>query len=365
MFRLMLPILLGLSACSDNKDENQGEVLDADADADADADTDADADADTDADADADGTPEPCTAEVTELSPDDGDDGFYYRDALSVEFDMRPEETVSFSLKDSAGAEVDIELAWNETHYETVAITGELTGNESYTLTATCANEMSATFTTSEYGAPLASETASLLGNVYELDLPNANFAEPPGVGALLGAYLAYPLLASVDAVSEDELTLVVAQGIWDDDGVPSQDLGTDVYNFPPADFSAAPYFSADTDLINITYTSGSVSTAIPMYNMHLEGTFSPDATSLGGAWIGGLVDTSELGSLLELGSGESVVCDYLDSFGLGCVDCADGSEPDGEGTDLCIYIEAYFDDAALVEGLTLDTDPLGTSEGG
>jgi hypothetical protein len=72
-------------------------------------------------------------------------------------------------------------------------------------------------------------------------------------------------------------------------------------------------------------------------------------------AWIGGLVDTRNLGPLLEIGDSgdDEVVCEYLSVFGVDCIDCGDGDE-------LCLYVEAHFGDADLVPGLTLDPDPLG-----
>ena len=136
--------------------------------------------------------------------------------------------------------------------------------------------------------------------------------------------------------------------------------MGTGCYDFPPADFTEAPYFAADTEYINILYQSGSIEASIPMRDMHLEGTFSPDGSAIGGAWIGGLVDTSSLGPLLAIGDSDEpeVVCEYVSVFGLSCEDC-------GDGTELCLYVEAHFDDAPLLEGMTIDPDPLGESDGG
>ena len=130
----------------------------------------------------------------------------------------------------------------------------------------------------------------------------------------------------------------------------------TSSYPNPPADFSAAPYFAADTERIDIAYGESN----IPIENMHLEGTFSPDGTSMGGAWFGGLVNTSELAPLLELGSLDEpdVICEYISTFGLSCEDCSDG-------LPYCIYIEAHFNTASLVEGMEFDSDPLGTSTDG
>ena len=305
--------------------------------------------------------PEDCDGLVSELDPEDASTGWFYRDSLTVTFEEVPEyEAVRFSLVDGDGADVPFTVTWNEVHGLDAYLQADLIGSTIYTLTVGCENEMSATFETDEFGAPLESDLTSLVGNVYELDLPNAEFTEPPAVGALLGSYLSAPLLASVQEATDESLTLLVAQGYWDDDGVPHQDMGTSCYDFPPADFSEAPFFAADTPFINIQYQSGAIEADIPMQDMHLEGTFSPDGSAMGGAWIGGLIDTSSLGPLLDLGDADEpgVICEYISVFGLSCEDC-------GDGTEYCLYVEAHFDDAPLIEGMVIDPDPLGESAGG
>ena len=335
-------------------DNGEGECIDDNAETDADADTD-----------DTGTVPDPedlCSGIIEKLSPEDAQTGWFYRDTLTVTFTDVPDpvESVDISLVTEDGEAVPFTVTWNDVHSLDAYLSAELVGNTVYTLTASCENEMNATFETDEFGSPMESSSSDLIGKVFELDLPNAEFTEPPAVGALLGSYLSSPLLASVQAADEENLTLLVAQGYWDEDGVAHQDMGTGCYDFPPADFSASPFFAADTDYINILYQSGSVEANIPMRNMHLEGTFSPDGGAIGGAWIGGLVDTSSLGPLLDIGDSDEpeVICEYVSVFGLSCEDCGDGSE-------LCLYVEAHFDDAPLLEGMTIDPDPLGESDGG
>jgi hypothetical protein len=340
------------SVDGDDGDDGDGDSDGADADADADVDGGADGDGD-------DGGAEPCTATVEEFKPDDGDEGWFYLENVEVDFDLMPEASHAFTLVDSAGADVAFEVEWSE-DYETAIIDGEFTGNETYTLTATCANELTTTFTTSEYGAALDAEESSLIGNVYTLDLPSATFTEPPFVGAFLGEYLTSVLLAGIADVGDGTLTLLVAQGVLNEDGEAVQDMGLGTYDFPPADFSAAPFFSVDTDRLDIIYTSGSTVVPIPLIDMHLEGTISPDAVSMGGAWIAGMLDTSNLGSLIELtpgtplGPAPDAVCNYLELLTIACEPC--------EGSDYCLYVEAHFEEAPIVD-IVLDPDPLGEDE--
>ncbi len=323
-----------------------------------------------------------CRGMVLALSPEDAATGWFYRDSLTVTFEEIPEyEAVRLSLTTDLGDEVPFTVLWNEENGLDAYLSADLVGNAVYTLTASCENEMSATFETDEFGAPMETGATDLIGNVYELDLPNAEFTKPVGVGALLGSYLSSPLLASIQEADEETLTLLVAQGYWDEDRNPHQDMGTGCYDFPPADFTASPFFAADTDYINILYQSGSVEANIPMKDMRLEGTFSPNGDKMGGAWIGGLVDTSDLGPLLDLDAEAGVICEYISAFGLSCADCLgeidctvdeDGEPWDEETNPLpdsaecfCLYVEAHFNDAPLVEGMTIDPDPLGESDGG
>ena len=144
-----------------------------------------------------------------------------------------------------------------------------LVGSTVYTLSASCGERDDRHLRDGRVWLADGEQHDDLIGKVFELDLPNAEFTEPPAVGALLGSYLSSPLLASVQAADDENLTLLVAQGYWDEDGVAYQDMGTGCYDFPPADFTEAPYFAADTEYINILYQSGSIEASIPMRDMH------------------------------------------------------------------------------------------------
>jgi hypothetical protein len=347
---LALTLTIPLFSCNSDEDKKDTGTVD-EADTDTDTDTDADADADT---ADS-GEPPSCTTLMTDSEPDDGAIDWYWKTDLVVDFEDAPEEQDIISITDAAGAAVGFSAVWAD-HGETVTLTPELQGSGEYLVSVSCLEEQSFGFATSHYGAPLSIDAADLVGKTYELDLPGAYFKEPVGVGALLSTYLENPLLASPVAVTDTEITMLAAQGLWDTEGVPSQDMGMGTYPFPPSDWTGAPFFSGDTEQIIVTYDSGGSSTDIVIHNVHLEGTFAADGSSLGGAWASGLADTRNLYSLLDIPDmpgidPEMLVCTYLGSFGLPCVDC-------GDGEDLCLYMEAYFDDAAQVEGVSLDPDP-------
>ena len=295
-----------------------------------------------------------CTAIVENIDPEAEDEttDWFYRDDVEVEFDvLHPDDVPTIALVDSAGDDVPFEINWIPD--STIAlIDGELLGNETYTLTVSCANELSTTFGTSEFGAPLESEESALLDSVYELELETARFTDPPMVGAFLGTYLKDTLLAKIVDVNDEELTLKVVQARANEEtGVLEQDCGLMPYDFPASDFTNAPFFATTTDLLVINWDSGSMAVPISLYDMHLEGTIGPDGTAMGGTWISGMLDTSNLGPLISLsglgadvGEGDRSVCDMLETLGMP-VDC----EP-CEGSDYCLYVEAHFDEAPQSE---------------
>jgi len=357
-------LMFSLAACSSKDDDADDGELDDQGVVDADGGDQGDVDIDggTEDTGEPDDGPEPCLALIEDMDPDPDDavaDWFYMHD-LEIEFEYLPEPSYTITLVDSSGAEVPFEVEWAESDPDAI-ISANLVGNETYTLTATCGNEVSTTFSTSNFGGPLEDDPSALADKVFVLNLPGARFEHPPMIGSFLGDYLTSALLASVADVNDEDLTLLVAQGNLDDDYVATQDMDVCPYDFPPADFSDAPFFAADTDLLEIKFRTGASSGVdISLYEMHLEGTISPDGTAMGGAWISGLLETSNLGPLIDisgtgtgLGEEESAVCDMLGTLGLPglCVPCA--------GSDYCLYVEAHFDEAPAA-GIEIDPDPTG-----
>jgi hypothetical protein len=350
---LLIPLLF--SCNSDKEEKDTGDVDEADADTD--TDTDADADADTGDTGDT-GTEPTCTTLMTTTVPEDGTADFYWKSPIVIDFDDEPEEKDIISITDADGSAVGFTAEWDETHGETVTLTPELSGSTEYTVAVNCLEPQSFGFTTSAYGLPLTIPVEDLVGRTYELDLPGAYFKHPVGIGALLSTYLENPLLVSPVAFTDTEITMLAARGLWDDEGVPSQDMGMGTFPFLPSDWTGAPFFSGDTEEIIVSYDAGSSTTDIIIHSVHLEGTFAADGSSIGGAWASGLADTRNLYTLIDVPDmpgvdPEDLVCAWVESLGLPCIDC-------GDGVDRCLYMEAYFDDAPLVEGVILDPDPTG-----
>lgn len=340
MKRYGLALLWVLGACKgDDKGGETGNVDDT-GDTDTAGDTDTSTDTDTDTDTDV-----PCETVAIATTPEDGTTDFYYRDALGVTF-SDDASGATIQLLDGAGAEVATTVTWGDGNFQAEVTPVEpLDGNTAYSLhIEVCSYSGDVLFTTSEYGTELAESAAGLVGNTYVLDLSKADILQPEGLGYLLAAYLTEPILLGVDHADESLIGMVGAQGYKKNDGTYKQ-VGTDVWIFPDADFTSAPYFAASTPEISIDYSD----VAIPIESFSLAGTFAADGSKIGGGWASGLGDTRNMGPLLELGDDPGAVCDLITALGLSCETCADG-EP------YCVFLEVEFDEAPLAEGLTIDT---------
>lgn len=348
MYRFTLMALGFLGACGTDKDKGGTDTVGDDT-----ASTDTDTGEDTDTGDDTSGetgetdTTPPCETIATATSPEDEEDEFFYRDSLSVTF-SDDASGATLQILGPDGVEVPSTASWGDGNLQ-VEVTPDspLVGNTTYTFhIAICEYSGDVTFTTSPYGADLEEEESSLVGNTYVFDMSKADIVQPEGLGYLLASYLTEPLLIGVDHLDTEAATIgmVGAQGLKKSDGTYKQ-VGTEVWIFPDADFSSSPYFAASTPSITIDYGDAS----IPIGDFALEGTFSPDGLSIGGGHASGLGDTRNMGPLLGLGDAEDAVCTLIDSLGLsvGCEAC-----PDGE--TLCLFLEVYFDEADIADGVTI-----------
>ncbi len=294
-----------------------------------------------------DDTGAPCTAEVVGIDPEDGTTDFYWRDTFAVVFSEPAEDLAAFSLVDGSGAEVELRADFDDSGLNaTVGAVDGLAGDTAYTLTVeVCGAESTVSFATSAYGLPLEVDPTELVGNTYDFDLGGADYVEPAGLGALIGLYLSEPLLIGVVDAGEDTVSLMGAQGTVDASSQIHQDTNLATWDFGEADFSEAPFFSATADEIVIDYNG----IEVPIHAFHVEGTFAADASSIGGAEANGLADTRNMGPLLDLPDEPDSVCNVAQEWlGITCEACPDGGA-------YCLTLEALFDPAPLVEGLTLE----------
>lgn len=287
-----------------------------------------------------------CSVTVLDTTPTDGESDFYWRDSLAVSFSDVANDLATMTLLDGSGAEVATSVAWDEGGFQaTVVPDAPLEGDADYTFQIdVCDSSTSVAFHTSRFGLPLEVDPSSLVGLTYDYDLAGATYTKPEGLGTVVGTMLSAPLLVGITAADNSSLTLMGAQGkISDTTGEISQDTNLATWDLGTADFTESPFFSTDADEIDIDY-DGSV---IPIYNFHVEGTFSSDASVIGGGEADGLADTRNMAPIFN-SSDPNVVCNYATSFGLSCTEC-----PDGE--TYCMEIQAYFEPAPVVDGLTLE----------
>ena len=173
--------------------------------------------------------------------------------------------------------------------------------------------------------APLSNPN-DIIGNTYSLDLANATWVQPPGVGSLLSAFLEGTLAVSPLSTSSLGSGYVELRiGTWTDSG--NQD-------------ECAITEDADGDWINPLADVGPTTMQFGAFPLQ-DGVIAPvfgSATSIIDGTFGGTIDARDI--YLEAGmESPQEVCDlFSQTLGVPCVPCSDGQQ-------LCIDL--------LVEDLT------------
>jgi hypothetical protein len=324
--------LLGMVACNGDKDTGA-----------TDTDTDTDITVDT---ADTGDTVTECTATIEDVYPVTGQGGWYYRDPITVTFNEAVGDSVSYAMTSTDG-EVALSVTYDDTGFKATLMpsSGAWSGSSSYNLVVTvCDSPAEYSFATSEYGDALEAPPSSLAGNTYYVDMSVATYTQPPGVGTIIRQFLTNPLLIDITAASDAELTIIGAQGLIDDvTAEVSQDTDYETWDFGSADFATRPYFAAVSNETTFTYGGQD----IPVYDFSFDGTFSPDAETIGGMNFSGLGDTRNMGPLLNLGNDPDAACNLIEGVGVECIPCRDGEE-------YCVMLVGYFEDATLQPDLSV-----------
>ncbi|MDP6935623.1 MAG: hypothetical protein QGG40_22075 [Myxococcota bacterium] len=286
-----------------------------------------------------------CVATIAQIEPEDGTESWYYLDPVLVTFTDDGREATA-TLLDADGNEVPSSLVLSAENLlgEVVADDG-LTGGESYTLQVeVCEDSGSAAFTTSVYGAGLDVEPEDLVGRTYIFDFGEASYLEPEGLTWALELYMNAPLLFGIQAADATSLDILLAQGTLKNDGTYKQDTALQTWAFEGADFSAAPFFAADTESVTIDYSG----IEIPFEDFHVEGTFAPDAESIGGGLVQAIADTRYMGPLLNLDDEVDSICNMAADLKVDCIECSDGNP-------YCLPFEAYLEEAPWQEDLAVE----------
>lgn len=212
-----------------------------------------------------------------------------------------------------------------------------LAPNTDYSTTVTYDCEGSSLTATADWSTSAVGESigdlTSLQDNAYALNLADANFIEPEGVGGLIGQFLEFDLLvgiAEVDVAGET-ITMVGALGVEGESGV--QEPCVETIPFPPADISENPYFEVGPQQFSVNVSG----TEVTIEDLFLAGSFAPDGSYIDGVVLSGVVDTRPFADLVsdDEDAEDDAVCNLAESLGIECVAC-----PDGTG-DFCISLLA------------------------
>lgn len=286
----------------------------------------------------------PCTVAVTEMTPLEGASEVYNRSALTVSFDSDASAAV-LTVTDSAGTPATLNTAWSEGNVK-ATLTGVLAPDTDYTFTASiCGVDSVSHFRTSHLGSPLLGDTSSLKDITWEFRLSDdATITEPSFLELMASTYVTTPLLIGVTESNDQIIDLLGALGDYSAQGAYTQSKVDVPWDFPPADFTQAPYFAATAPLVTLTYKG----TPIPIEQFHLEGTITEDGAYIKEGKASGFLDTRNAGSWVGAGTEPGAVCDIAAKAGVTCVACQDGNP-------YCMYIVAEQITATQIPGLVLD----------
>ncbi len=290
----------------------------------------------------------PCEVTVGNASIAEGAMNVYYRDTLTLSFSGDAVAAGAVvAIRDASGADASAALSWSEGNVQaSFALT--LAPSTPYTLHAeVCGVTTDIPFTTSSLGEPLTGAAEDLVGHTYVFRLSDSEITDPRFLDALAGTYLTVPLLITVTMADASSIDLLGALGELRDDGTYRQLRGETTWDFPVADFSAAPYFSASAERIVIPYAG----IEIPVEDFTLSGTFTSDGTELAEAIVTGLGDSRDMGALLGQADDPNAMCSLAAAAGVEC-------EPCGDGEPYCLHIVAEEINAQYLPGVSITAVP-------
>ena len=268
----------------------------------------------------------PC--EVNEISLDNPEtDGgeFYYRDHVSFVFDGIDEDA-TIVLMDAYGNDIDGSTYWTSNRLS-FAPTRPLNASANYAATLThCAGETTVDFVTTASGVPL-SEDVELAGKTYVVNLDDADFVKPPGVGGLLLGLLEQHLLLGIMEVSGSAIEMMGAVAM--ERSSTDQNTCEPTIPFPTAaDFTDSPHFSIGADTTELSVSEIDINIRDWLFTAD----FSADGSKILGGVLTGKIDAADLtGAMVGTGliddEDPRAVCELIATFGVACEDCGDGRE--------------------------------------
>ncbi len=292
----------------------------------------------------------PTVAEIESTDPEDGEQGFYHRNLIRVQWDGLV-SGVSVALEDADGNEIQGETnaedvtpsesesePWTKATFDPFGDEPDhhLAPSTSYIATIDWDDHepVEITFATSDVGTPV--DELVLVGRDYRIDMQTARFTEPPGVGNLLATYMAYmDLTVHVVSIEADELQAFVGlveagPGGW------TQDLCEPTLAFTSPDGDPGPGLFENPYM---RIGPHDLPIAIEGYEATIQDLeVGISFTMEGGAIAGGTFDGfMELVYVTGLDPDpEEGQCDLLESLGIECLECPD------DPASYCLFVSAY-----------------------
>lgn len=304
---------------------------------------------------------------ITDSNPSPDEDNFFFAAKPWVRFDRAP-DSATLSLAAADGTAV----ASTDTVDGTLMTldAGELSPSTDYALTIEwspcngCPTTIN--FATGPYGNDVTDPATSLVGSTYNIDLAQANFVEPPGVGPILQSQIGdiailFSILpeSSFEEADQPGLQILGALGAVVDpvNNVIEQEDCTETLAFTAgpdgeigtADDTPAEWANPNLELgpTNLDISVQGIQATIQ--DLVIAGTFHPEGDDLQGATFAGKVDTRPLAPELDPEGGEDAVCNLVEeTIGISCENCTATGEP------FCLSVLADSIVAAKIDGLAL-----------
>jgi len=187
-------------------------------------------------------------------------------------------------------------------------------------------------------------------GNDYAFDLGGATFTEPPGIGTLIGQYLAdVHLVTHVTSVDDAAGTAELFMASLDKEGVDYvQDLCVETISLTEGSTWDNPFVEVTFDELPLTIEGIECSVT----GMRITWSFLSTCDELVGGTLEGELDTRCLDPLIDPGAPEGAACDMVSSLGIPCQECSSGVGP------FCLFVaaEAILADSVQVTGIDPET---------
>ena len=260
---------------------------------------------------------------IVDMSPEPGADDHFLSADLFVVFNQAP-DSVELSVAGVTGA---TETSSNG-RVVTFDPSNPLEPNTEYLWTITWSPSIDSPieieFETGPHGDPVGDPDA-IIGRAYQIDVANADFTEPAGVGAILGSQLdgMVFLMAATPESSGSDMHVILAQGEESAGNVSQLPCVTTTYATAGPDQVIGTADDAPGDFDNPDITVGPVDLAFDaaiqgigigtVNDVFMTSTFHPALDDLQGGIVEGTIDTRPLAPELDPDGDEDALCQLLE----------------------------------------------------